>query len=403
MRTRASHRGSVAASSGHHRGWVAARAGAAVLVLAPLLAALLGVSGPRVVTLNFGPGDAPYIAGFAPEYEIDDKVGTHWTTYHAAVALPLQVSGGPVDLSYRFTRGFGETAQVEVLFDGRAVDQFECRGGTVLERKASLGVLPATPVRVGIESDSHERRDRGLKMDWIRLTLGPGARLRLTGGAARRPRGDGGDDPRHPSPGRLAAPTRARAERALVPWPRWWASSSIPGSPIASCAVFLSRWCCWALLDSPSAPGWRRRGAPVRGVAAHPGRPRPGRVPRPRPRRQPSGLLLSRPAHARAPGREGPGRGHRLLRLALTGDLGTWRVADGGLREDLRVSLHARVPPALHAPARRLRHAAPVPEARRGRRLDRADRPHLGPGPAPRGVRRWGRRCSCWSRPTRRA
>ncbi|HET6898650.1 MAG TPA: hypothetical protein VFK70_09890, partial [Vicinamibacteria bacterium] len=67
-----------------------------MLVLAPLLAALVGVSGPRVVNLNLGPGDAPYIAGFAPEYEIDDKVGTHWTTYHAAVALPLQVRGGPV-------------------------------------------------------------------------------------------------------------------------------------------------------------------------------------------------------------------------------------------------------------------------------------------------------------------
>ena len=164
-----------------------ARLVAAVLVLAPLLAARLGVSGPRVVALNFGPGDAPYITGFAPEYEIDDKVGTHWTTYHAGVALPLQVRGGPVDLSYRFTRGFGETAQVEVSYDDRAVDQFQCRGGTVLERKAALGVLPATPVRVGIVSDSHERKDRGLKMDWIRLTLGPGAHLRPTGWAALVP------------------------------------------------------------------------------------------------------------------------------------------------------------------------------------------------------------------------
>jgi hypothetical protein len=163
---------------------VAARAGAALLVLAPLLAARFGAFGPRAVTLDFGPGDGPYLTGFAPEYEIDDKVGTHWTTYHAGVALPLQVRGGPVDLSYRFTRGFGETAQVEVSYDGRAVDQFACRGGTVLERKASLGVLPASPVRVGIVSDSHERKDRGLKMDWIRLTLGPGAHLRLSGWAA---------------------------------------------------------------------------------------------------------------------------------------------------------------------------------------------------------------------------
>ncbi|PYQ45447.1 MAG: hypothetical protein DMF77_04165 [Acidobacteria bacterium] len=151
---------------------MAARAAAAVLVLAPLLAGRIAVTGPRTVTLNFGPGDGPYLAGFAPEYEIDDKVGTHWTTYHAGVALPLEVRGGPVDMSYRFTRGFGETAQVEIRFDARAVDQFQCRGGTVLEPKAALGVLPAAPVRIGIESDSHERRDRGLKMDWIRLALG---------------------------------------------------------------------------------------------------------------------------------------------------------------------------------------------------------------------------------------
>ncbi len=166
---------------------MAARAAAAALVLAPLLAGRIAVTGPRTVTLNFGPGDGPYVVGFAPEYEIDDKVGTHWTTYHAGVALPLEVRGGPVDMSYRFTRGFGETAQVEIRFDERAVDQFQCRGGTVLERKAALGVLAATPVRIGIESDSHERRDRGLKMDWIRLALGPGARLRLIGWAAVTP------------------------------------------------------------------------------------------------------------------------------------------------------------------------------------------------------------------------
>ncbi|HEY8147466.1 MAG TPA: hypothetical protein VIK51_00940 [Vicinamibacteria bacterium] len=166
---------------------MAARAASAVLVLAPLLAGRLAVTGPRTVTLNFGPGDGPYLSGFAPEYEIDDKVGTHWTTYHAGVALPLQVRGGPIDMSYRFTRGFGETAQVEILFDARAVDHFQCRGGTVLERKTALGALPPTRVRIGIESDSHERRDRGLKMDWIRLVLGPGARLRLIGWAAVMP------------------------------------------------------------------------------------------------------------------------------------------------------------------------------------------------------------------------
>jgi hypothetical protein len=162
-------------------------AAAAVLVLLPLAAARLGVQGPRTVTLNLGPGDGPYLSGFAPEYEIDDKVATHWTTYHAAVTLPLEVRGGPVDLSYRFARVFSETAQVEVAFAGRVVDRFACRGGTILERTVALGVLPATPIRIGIESDSHERRDRGLKMDWVRATLGPGTRLRLTGWALVMP------------------------------------------------------------------------------------------------------------------------------------------------------------------------------------------------------------------------
>ena len=62
----------------------------AAVVALPLAVVLAGSRGGHPITLNFGPGDAPYIAGFAPEYEIDDKVGTHWTTYHAAVALPLE-------------------------------------------------------------------------------------------------------------------------------------------------------------------------------------------------------------------------------------------------------------------------------------------------------------------------
>jgi hypothetical protein len=160
---------------------------AAVLVLLPLAAAAAGSSAGRPVLLNFGPGDGPYLTGFAPDYEIDDKVATHWTTYHARVALPLEVRGGPVTLSYRFSRVFGETAEVDVLLGGRPVDHFQCRGGTILERSVPLGALPPTALHIGIEADSHERKDRGLKMDWLRVGLGPGARVRLTGWAALAP------------------------------------------------------------------------------------------------------------------------------------------------------------------------------------------------------------------------
>ena len=186
--TEAARKAGPAATPAARPRWTAGEAlAAAALVLLPLAAARLGASGPAAVTLGLGPGDGPYLAGFAPEYEIDDKVATHWTTYHAAVTLPIEVRGGPVDLSYRFARVFGETAQVEVSFAGRVVDRFACRGGAVLERKAALGVMPPTGVAVGIEADSHERKDRGLKMDWVRLDLGPATRVRLVGRAALVP------------------------------------------------------------------------------------------------------------------------------------------------------------------------------------------------------------------------
>ena len=125
----------------------------AFVVALPLAAAWWGARGPFAVILNLGPGDAPYLAGFTSSYEIDDRVATHWTTYDAAVALPLTVSGGPMTLSYRFARVFPETAVVEVLFDGTVVDRFECRGGRFLERAVPLGARGPTPVAVAFHTD----------------------------------------------------------------------------------------------------------------------------------------------------------------------------------------------------------------------------------------------------------
>ena len=159
---------------------------AAVIAL-PLAAALAGSRGGHPVTLNFGPGDAPYVAGFAPEYEIDDKVGTHWSTYHATVDLPVTVEAGEAALAYRFARVFPETAVVEVSLAGRTVDRFESRGGVFQERRAALGALPSTPLTVRIDADSHERRDRGLKMDWLRVETARGAVVRLRGRARWTP------------------------------------------------------------------------------------------------------------------------------------------------------------------------------------------------------------------------
>jgi hypothetical protein len=155
-------------------------------VAAPLAAALAGSRGPHRLVLNLGPGDGPYVSGFAPEYEIDDKVATHWTTYDATVALPLSVAGGPVTIAYRYARMFGETAQVEVGFAGRTVDRFTARGGAVLERTVVLGMVAPSRIEIAFKADSHERRDRGLKLDWVRVDTGPETRVRLVGAARWR-------------------------------------------------------------------------------------------------------------------------------------------------------------------------------------------------------------------------
>ena len=77
---------------------------ALVLAAVPTVAVFLGSPGTRTVRLNLGPGDAPYISGFTPAWEIEAGVATHWTTYEAAVHLPLEVRGGLAVARYRFSR-----------------------------------------------------------------------------------------------------------------------------------------------------------------------------------------------------------------------------------------------------------------------------------------------------------
>ena len=156
------------------------------LVAVPVLAALWGAAGPQRMALNLGPGDGPYVQGFAPSYEIDDKLASHWTTYHAAIELPLKVRGGAT-VSYRFSRVFPETAVVEVSLNGAAVDRFSCRGGVWVQRRARVESVGTGRLRIGLEADSHERRDRGLKLDWVRLETEAGSRVRLVGVAVWLP------------------------------------------------------------------------------------------------------------------------------------------------------------------------------------------------------------------------
>jgi hypothetical protein len=150
------------------------------VVLLPAVCVLTGPVQSRPILLNLGPGDGPYISGFAPSYEIQDRVATHWTSYDAALELPLALQGSAPELRFRFARVLPETAVVDVLLDGRVVDHFSCRGGVFEERRVPLGPLAATPLRLAFHVDSHDRKGLGLKLDWVRVE---GARARLLGAA----------------------------------------------------------------------------------------------------------------------------------------------------------------------------------------------------------------------------
>ncbi len=164
------------------QGWAGGLSWVLALAL-PLGASLAGSHTARPLLLNLGPGDSPYLTGFSPQYEIDDKVATHWTTYEAAVRLPVRLAG-PAEVSYRFARVFPQSAVVEVEAAGAVIDRFTARGGLIEERRTMVGSGPAELI---IRADSHERQDRGLRMDWIAWQPAPRTRVRLVGWALLAP------------------------------------------------------------------------------------------------------------------------------------------------------------------------------------------------------------------------
>jgi hypothetical protein len=145
------------------------------------VSALLGSRSAQRLALNLGPGDAPYVTGFLPRYEIEDKVATHWTTYDARIELPLSLHSGVASVSYRFARVLPETAVVEVSFQDRLLDRFECRGGIFQERRVTLGIANIAPAALSFHVDSHDRKNLGLKMDWLVLETDGHTRVSLRG------------------------------------------------------------------------------------------------------------------------------------------------------------------------------------------------------------------------------
>lgn len=155
------------------------------LALSVAAAAAFGGS-TRLLSLNLGPGDTPFVRGFAPGSDVVDKTGWHWTTYEARVDLPFETTGSEVSATLRYARVFGEEAVVEVGIGGADTEPFRARGGEI--RTTTL-VAPSVqgPLEVSIRSDSHERRNMGLKMDTLAIEALRGAPFKLRGGAALRP------------------------------------------------------------------------------------------------------------------------------------------------------------------------------------------------------------------------
>jgi hypothetical protein len=169
------------------RGRAADALAVALLAGVPVAATLWGAPGPASATLKLGPNSGAYLEGFAPTYEIEGQHATRWSGYEARVDLPLEVRGGPVTVTYRYARVLPQTAAVDVALGGRPLDRFTRRGGVYDTRTVTLGALPPTPVELAFAVDSHDRRNLGLRFDWVRVSVGPGGRLALRGRAAWAP------------------------------------------------------------------------------------------------------------------------------------------------------------------------------------------------------------------------
>jgi hypothetical protein len=148
------------------------------------LAALLGST--RRVVLNLGPGDTPFVRGFEPDHDVENKVGWHWTTYDAIVEFPLETAGSGVEATLRSARVFGEEAVAQVTIGDAPAGTFRARGGEI-RRDTLRAALVRGPLAVRIGTDSHERRNMGLRVDTLTLEAVSGAPFKLGWMAALRP------------------------------------------------------------------------------------------------------------------------------------------------------------------------------------------------------------------------
>jgi hypothetical protein len=165
------------------RRWYGEACGALGLILVAVAAFAFST---RHADLNFGPGDSPFVSGFERDHDVVDKTGWHWTTYDARVDLPLRARGATLDFTLRYARVFREEAAVEVSIGGLVAGSFRAGGGDVVD--TTVRATPVSgPLTIGLRTDSHERRDLGLRMDRLAVEVASGPGLKLAPSAALRP------------------------------------------------------------------------------------------------------------------------------------------------------------------------------------------------------------------------
>ena len=162
----------------------------AALVALPATAALRGARGPLTFRFNLGPGDSHFVSGFAPEYEVIDGEGRHWSRGQGAVELPLVVEGGPNAVRLRFgppPMSRSEEAEVRLTLGGVSVDRFVVPGGGMQEHLAEVGLRSGSwPLSLGIEVAWPGTDALGLWLDWIEFGIPPRSVTTLAGGARWR-------------------------------------------------------------------------------------------------------------------------------------------------------------------------------------------------------------------------
>lgn len=153
--------------------------------LLPMVAVLVGTAGPRSAPLNLGPGDGPYVSGFAPTWEVgEDRRAHHWSRRSAQVELPLEATGS-LALVCRFAPPPGG-GTVSLSVGGRA-DRFLVLEPRWEERRVLVDTRGRTPLAVDVRVEGSDPRDLGVRLDWVRFEVARGGRVWLRGGARFRP------------------------------------------------------------------------------------------------------------------------------------------------------------------------------------------------------------------------